>query len=54
MLLKLASGKSIQKKLMAAMLESVWKLAEPADFFKVGKNMLLINFKNQEDQSKVL
>lgn len=53
-LLKLASGKNIHKKQLVDVLEKVWKLSQPASFYKMERNILLVKFMTEEDQEKVL
>lgn len=53
-LLKLASERTIHKENIENVMGRVWKLDEPATFWKVERYTLLVNFKSQKDRTKVL
>lgn len=53
-LLKFASGRAIPQKPIDDILNNVWKLPSNGDFYKVDWNLLLVNFKSEDDQLKVL
>lgn len=53
-LVQLASGKPVRKGALVEVFEKVWKLKQEAKFFHVEKNTLLMQFKNKEDQERVL
>lgn len=53
-LMRLSSGRAIQKKPMEDVLGNVWRISDPAIFLKVDRNTLLIIFKTKKDQTKVL
>lgn len=51
---KMASRKPIRKNQLVLILEKVWKLQHPADYYKVDKNVMLVKLGNKLDQDKVL
>lgn len=51
-LLRLASGKAIQKNLIENIVTKIWKISEPASFIKVEKATLLVILKTSEDQTE--
>lgn len=53
-LLKLASGRSLQKNPIEDILNKVRRLSCPAIFYKVERGILLVNFKTEKDQKWVL
>lgn len=53
-LLKLANNRIIQKKQVVDILNKVWKLTEPAIFYKIEKTILLVKLASKDDQEKVL
>lgn len=53
-LAKLASGRPIRKGVLINLFEKVWRLKQPAEFYKAEKNILLVKFSNNEDQEKLL
>lgn len=53
-LLKLANNKPIHKKQVEEVLHKVWKLHEPAVFYKVERSVLLVKISSKEDQEKIL
>lgn len=53
-LVKLASGRPLQKEGMEETFGKVWQSSKPALFQRVERDSLLISFKVQEDQRRVL
>lgn len=53
-LIKLANGKVINKERAEEVMEKIWKVNDAATFWKVEKDMLLVNFQSKHDQIRVL
>lgn len=53
-LLRLSMGKNIQKKSMEELLPKIWKIKNTAMFWKVERDVMLINFSSEKDQLRVL
>lgn len=53
-LLRLASGKPIQKDAIENTFNRIWRLNEATSFQKVERDTLLVTFKSREDQERVL
>lgn len=53
-LFKLASEKPINKERFEEVLGRIWKLDYAAEFKKVEKDLMLVNFKSRRDQEKVV
>lgn len=53
-LVKLASGRLIRKGMLVDVFRKVWKFKEDAEFFEVEKNLMLVKFRNHEDQVRVM
>lgn len=51
---KLVSGKTINKYRFEEVLGKIWKLDKEAEYLKVEKDLILVNFKTEKDQSKIL
>lgn len=53
-LLKLVSGRPIQKQPVEDMLRNVWKISGSATFYKVDRHVLLVNFETATDLERIL
>lgn len=53
-LLRRSLGRSVQKNPMEDLLTKIWKLKQAETFWKVDKDIRLVNFASEEDQLNVL